>query len=94
MPICSNIIRVYLHDGILYNQNKDKLLYTWMTLTDIMLNKEAKWKEPTHLILFICGSRSKTLNLAKGTKWLSLRKLVAGENHEGLLAAEMFYILI
>lgn len=38
--------------------------------------------------------KNKTLNLAKGTKWLSLRKLVARENHEGLLAAEMFYILI
>lgn len=49
-------------------------------------------KEPTHLI-YIFWSKQDTES-CQGTKWLSLRKLVAGENHEGLLAAEMFYILI
>lgn len=49
MPICSNIIRVYLHDRILYNQNKDKLLYTWMTLTDIMLNKRSQMEKNLHV---------------------------------------------
>lgn len=68
MPICSNIIRVYLHDRILYNQNKDKLLYTWMTLTDIMLNKRSQMEKNLHVWFYLYAGQKQDTESCQGNK--------------------------
>lgn len=55
--------------------------------------KKPNGKEPTHWFYLYAGQKQDTES-CQGNKMVIFEEVMAGENHEGLLAAEMFYILI